>query len=139
MYEEEERGDDDDELEDIMEEPIEEESEDSEITENTLNGQKNINKKYPKNAKIFSFDVVSLYTNIDHDKCLDTLSDFFKDKLDPDFGIDIFGFREILRLVLKNNYFIFETYFYYQIKGIAMGSIAGPSIANIFVFLSVLC
>ena len=47
--------------------------------------QKNINKKYPKNAKIFSFDVVSLYTNIDHDKCLDTLSDFFKDKLDTDF------------------------------------------------------
>jgi len=96
--------------------------------------QKNINKKYPKNAKIFSFDVVSLYTNIDHDKCLDTLSDFFKDKLDPDFAIDIFGFREILRLVFKYNYFIFETYFYFQIKGIAMGSIAGPSIANIFVF-----
>ena len=67
--------------------------------------QKNINKKYPKNAKIFTFDVVSLYTNIDHDKCLETLSDFFKDKLDPDFGIDIFGFREILRLVLKNNFY----------------------------------
>jgi hypothetical protein len=33
MYEEEERGDDDDELEDIMEEPIEEESEDSDFAE----------------------------------------------------------------------------------------------------------
>jgi len=38
MYDEDERGDDDDELEDIMEEPIEEESEDSDFAENTLNG-----------------------------------------------------------------------------------------------------
>ena len=96
--------------------------------------QKNIGKKYPKNAKLFTFDVVSLYTNINHEKCLDTLSDFFKDKIDPEFGIDIIGFREILRLVLKNNYFTYETHFYYQCKGIAMGSIAGPSIANMFVY-----
>ena len=96
--------------------------------------QKNIDKKYPRNARIFTFDVVSLYTNINHEKCLDTLSDFFKDKLDPEFGIDIIGFREILRLVLENNYFIYENCFYHQVKGIAMGSIAGPSIANIFVY-----
>jgi hypothetical protein len=35
-----------------MEEPIEEESEDSEITENTLNGQKNINKKRKKRGNV---------------------------------------------------------------------------------------
>lgn len=38
MYDEEERGEDDDELEDIMEEPIEEESEDSDFAENIQNG-----------------------------------------------------------------------------------------------------
>ncbi len=95
--------------------------------------QKNLNKKFPENANLFTFDVVSLYTNIKQEKCLDILSDFFKDKLEPDLGITISGFRIILKLTLENNYFIFNDVFYHQIKGIAMGSIAGPSIANIFV------
>jgi hypothetical protein len=57
------------------------------------------NKKFPLNAKLFTFDVVSLYTNILHDKCLETLTKFFEknlDKLDPELGITINGFRELL-------------------------------------------
>ncbi len=40
---------------------------------------------------------------------------------------------EILKLVLANNHFSFKEKFYLQIKGIAMGSVAGPSVANIVV------
>ena len=85
------------------------------------------------NSKLFTFDVVSLYTNIEHQKCLDLLTDFLIDKLDISLELNIIGFREILKLVLANNYFSFQKKFYLQIKGIAMGSVAGPSIANIFV------
>lgn len=74
--------------------------------------QKNLGKKYPKNGKIFTFDVVSLYTNINHQDCLDILSDFFKDKLNSEIGIDIIGYREILNLVLKNNFFTYENFFF---------------------------
>ena len=94
------------------------------------------NKKFPLNAKLFTFDVVSLYTNILHDKCLETLTKFFEknlDKLDPELGITINGFRELLKLVLDNNYFVYDNKYFQQVKGIAMGSVAGPSIANLYV------
>ena len=71
----------------------------------------------PSDAKLFTFDVVSLYTNIKHNKCIDLLSDFFKDKLDDFPDLNIYGFREILKLVLFNNYFSFNGQFYLQIKG----------------------
>jgi hypothetical protein len=61
-------------------------------------------------------------------------SDFFKDKLDSEH-IKIEAFRSILDLILKNNFFKYNNKFFKQILGIAMGSICGPSIANLFVFL----
>lgn len=40
-----------------------------------------------------------------------------------------------LRFILNNNYFKFNNKFYKQILGIAMGSVCGPSIANLFVMI----
>ena len=49
--------------------------------------------------------------------------------------ITIEAFHSILNLVLNFNFFKYKDLFFKQIKGIAMGSICGPSIANLFVFL----
>ena len=45
------------------------------------------------------------------------------------------GFEAILELIQKYNIFNFDRNFFLQKKGIAMGSKAGPSIANIFVYI----
>ena len=45
------------------------------------------------------------------------------------------GFYNILKIIFEYNYFFFENTFYKQIKGVAMGTIAGPAIANLYVYL----
>ena len=79
-------------------------------------------------------DFTSLYSNINHNDCLNMFCDFFKDKLDNEH-IDIISFKTFLNIILKNNFFTYNNKYYLQILGIAMGSICGPSIANIFVYL----
>jgi 6-pyruvoyl-tetrahydropterin synthase len=76
-----------------------------------------------------------LYSNIDHVDCLLLLTEFFKDKFENFEHITVKGFYTILKLVLENNFFTYKNFFFKQIKGIAMGSICGPSIANIFVYI----
>jgi hypothetical protein len=49
--------------------------------------------------------------------------------------IDITGFNKILEIVFNYNIFKFKGKYYKQIKGIAMGSKCGPSIANLFVYI----
>jgi hypothetical protein len=58
-----------------------------------------------------------------------------KDRLSDFKDLKIEGFKAILEMILKYNYFTFRDKFYLQIKGIAMGSKTGPSIANIFVHI----
>ena len=88
----------------------------------------------PKDTVLYSCDFESLYSNIPHIDVINMFSDFFRDKLDI-IDIKIFAFREFLEFVLYNNYFKFNDKFYKQKLGIAMGSEAGPSIANLFVYL----
>ena len=97
--------------------------------------QKTKNIKIPENYFLVTADFVSLYSNINHDDCLFMLTDFFKDKLSNFEHLSIEAFHSILKLVLNYNFFKYKDLFFKQIKGIAMGSICGPSIANIFVFL----
>ena len=96
--------------------------------------QKTQNISIPKNAKLYSCDFESLYTNIDHNECVNVISDFLKDKLDNS-ELNIISFRDFLSFILYNNYFCFGDGFYKQVSGIAMGSVAGPSIANMFVMI----
>jgi hypothetical protein len=88
----------------------------------------------PVGYTIATADFTALYSNIDHEDCLSSLTEFFKDKLDSEH-ITIKGFHMILKLVLENNYFKFGNRFFKQKLGIAMGSICGPSIANLFVYI----
>jgi hypothetical protein len=95
------------------------------------------NKLFGKNSIIYSADIESLYTNINLNLALDIITDFSKDKLDLE-QISTFGFREILKLIFNHNIFTYDNKFYKQISGIAMGSVCGPTLANIFVnFLEV--
>jgi hypothetical protein len=59
------------------------------------------------------------------------ITDFMKDKIYSDF-LTIKGFNSILYLILQNNYISFNKKYYKQIKGIAMGSISSPTIANLY-------
>jgi hypothetical protein len=88
--------------------------------------------KIPINTKLVSADIESLYTNIQLEHAIIVICDFAKDKL-PKSNLNITAFKEILKLVLENNYFSYKNNYYLQIKGIAMGCICGPTIANIVV------
>ena len=96
--------------------------------------QKCKNLTLPKDCVLISADFESLYTNIDHKHAIEIISDFMKDKLDPK-QLSTYGFKCLLTLVLENNFFEFNKNYYQQIKGVAMGTHVGPSIANIYIFL----
>ena len=92
-------------------------------------------KRFPSDSVLISGDFESLYTNLEHNLVLNYITDFMKDKLDNFKDLNIEGFEAILELILKYNIFNFDKNFFLQKKGIAMGSKAGPSIANIFVYI----
>ena len=76
-------------------------------------------------------DVISLYRSIPHESGLDNI-DYFWDKyqeeLHPRFRKEFF--LESANFILKNNTLIFNSEFFLQIKGTAMGTIFAPIYAN---------
>ena len=93
--------------------------------------------KIPLEYFLFSCDFDSLYTNIIHQILLDLFSEFFRDKIKKEENghLDFTAFMFFLKFILNNNFFKFNNKYYKQILGIAMGSICGPSIANLFVLI----
>ncbi len=77
-----------------------------------------------------TMDVVSLYTNIPHNKgivVIKYLLDKRVEKSPPsDFVIDM------ITLLLENNYFLFENDFFLQKQGAAMGSKFSPDYVCLF-------
>ena len=47
-------------------------------------------------------------------------------------GISKNDFRDLLNLATKESFFTFNNKFYIQVDGVAMGSLLGPILANIF-------
>ena len=96
--------------------------------------QKTKGRQVDKNDKIGTSDFNSLYTNIPLEEAITIVSDEMSKEKNSDF--DAFGFHTLLSLVLKNNYFFIKIqkskHFYLQIKGVAMGTACGPSIANMY-------
>jgi hypothetical protein len=88
-------------------------------------------KEFPDNIKIYSLDFESLYSNINLSHALTIISEFMSNKL-SNSQITPIGFYNLLKILFDNNVFTFQNKFYRQIKGIAMGSKCGPSIANIY-------
>ena len=86
--------------------------------------------KVSENAILVTFDVESLYTNIEPEKGLQALDKIYqKLKLN---GIPYKEIRSLLEICLKNNDFKFGEDWYLQIKGTAMGKKFAPHYANIF-------
>ncbi len=91
---------------------------------------------FKDNYFLYSCDFESLYTNINSQDAILSISDFFKDKMSPFIiDLDIIGLNKILSLILNNNIFSFLNNNYIQSNGLAMGGKAGPSIANIYVHI----
>ncbi|KAL2076550.1 hypothetical protein ACEWY4_027853 [Coilia grayii] len=84
----------------------------------------------PQEAFLFTIDVESLYTNIDIELGLDAVKLWFE-KYPNQNRPDKF-LLELLEISLRRNDFEFDSKFYLQIKGTAMGKRFAPSYANIF-------
>jgi hypothetical protein len=90
----------------------------------------------PPNASIFTYDAISMYTNINTDDCIERLTTFL---LNPNTKrlyhhlLSPQALVEAIAIVMKNNRMRFGDLIAHQHKGIAMGMAPAPTIANIFV------
>ena len=83
----------------------------------------NIDKQQLKGQIPISFDVVSLYTNIDNDEAIDTALQYTNKYELNTYGLKTDDLFILLHLLLDNNIFSYEDIgIYRQIRGLAMGS-----------------
>ncbi|XP_063806789.1 uncharacterized protein LOC134990792, partial [Pseudophryne corroboree] len=85
----------------------------------------------PENYLMCTIDVISLYTNIPHQRGIEAIRRCITGSHKYN-GPDINFFIKLLELTLAQNYFIFDGRFFRQCSGCAMGSCVAPSFANIF-------
>ena len=93
------------------------------------------NLKVSKKYSIFSFDAISMYTNINTDECLARLTDFLT-RLSTETRFPQYlakALVEALALVMKNNRIRCGDIIVQQLRGIAMGMFPAQAIANLFV------
>ena len=72
-------------------------------------------------------DVSSLYTSIPHHAALSAIRHYLNQRQDPQIPTDTF--LRLTELVLTQNCFQFNGRFFRQVKGVAMGTKMGPSVA----------
>lgn len=77
-----------------------------------------------------TMDVVSLYTNIPHDKGMIAIEHFLSLRTDPQPPTNFL--MDMVHLLLHKNFFLFENHFYLQTQGAAMGSRFSPDYACLF-------
>ena len=88
------------------------------------------NVTLPNNCKLVSFDVTNMFSNIPPSECLTILENLLHEK-----QVNIVNINEILflfKLVVSQNYFKFNSKFYEQTNGLAMGSPLSPLLADLF-------
>ena len=69
-----------------------------------------------------SFDVVSLYTNINNDEAIETALQYTNKYHLYTYGLEARDLFELLHLLLDNNIFTYRNTTYRQIRGLAMGN-----------------
>ena len=93
--------------------------------------------KVPANASLFTYDAISMYTNIDTENCIGRLSEYLlksdTQKRFPHYPAK--ALVEAIEIVMRNNRMRFGDLIAKQIRGIAMGMSPAPPIANIYVAL----
>ncbi len=79
-----------------------------------------------------SFDVISLYTNIDTNEAIDTALQYAIKYNINLYGLLTYDLFELLHLLLDNNIFAYEnTHYYKQTRGLAMGNRLSGTLAII--------
>ena len=77
-------------------------------------------------------DVDSLFTNIHLEETIDICVDhLYNDNENPP-NIRKHDFCNLLNIATKETFFMFNTKYYKQVDGVAMGSPMNPALANIF-------
>ena len=96
---------------------------------------KKCRRNLTKNSKLVSFGVTSLYTNILHDvrlKAIEYWLDKYPELIHSRFNKSFIF--EALKLVLRNDQFVFNEEFFQPITGTAMGIIVAPTYATLAYF-----
>ncbi|KAJ1088372.1 hypothetical protein NDU88_001529 [Pleurodeles waltl] len=86
--------------------------------------------KFDDDTLLATFDVTSLYTNIQHDDGLMALSEALNKRTVKKPSTNVL--TNFARVILKSNNFTFNGIHYLQIQGTSMGTRMAPSYANIF-------
>jgi hypothetical protein len=84
----------------------------------------------PPNVSLFTYDAVSMYTNIEIDTCLERISTFLLTIWDK---VECSAVTSAMEIVIKNNRMRFGDLIFHQIRGVAMGMSPAPTIANLYV------
>jgi ribosome-associated translation inhibitor RaiA len=84
----------------------------------------------PPNARLFTADATSMYTNIKTEPALAELSEYLREKSN-EFSYPCEALIEALDLVFRNNYFKFGDLYCKQISGTAMGTPPAPPYATV--------
>ena len=86
--------------------------------------------KIPDNALLVNMDVQSLYTNISHEEGLSALKNSLNTRSNKEPATEVL--LTLMRHVLTLNCFTFNGNSYLQTRGCAMGTVAAPSYAIIY-------
>jgi hypothetical protein len=84
----------------------------------------------PPNTSLFTYDAVSMFTNIKIDNCLERISTFLSTIWDK---VECSAVTSAMEIVMKNNRMRFGNLIFHQIRGVAMGMSPAPTIANLYV------
>lgn len=80
---------------------------------------------------LYSLDFSSLYSNIEPKYAIPLIVEFMTSRSNTNH-FDVLGLKEILTLIFEHNIFKFKDAYFVQNKGVAMGCICGPSLANLY-------
>ena len=79
-----------------------------------------------------SFDIEFLFTNIPLEETVNIIVDkLFKNNTEVN-NLTKGSFQSLLELATLDSFFIFDGKYYKQKDGVAMGSLLGPTLANVF-------
>ena len=84
----------------------------------------------PEDAILCTVDVVGLYPSITHDEGLESIREALNSRSDQSVSTETL--LELMKLVLKNNFFEFNSEFFQQVRGTAIGTKCAPSYAILF-------
>ena len=88
----------------------------------------------PQNIILVTYDVTSMYTNMEFPELLSAVEEAYKTSIKPDKDLpypDVSDLVFLIKTILENNYFEFNGKYYKQIIGCAMGCTVSPELSDI--------